>query len=174
MALKNFPIKWCCFRGRASRAEFVWNLFAYALMLPMAYLFMGVLGAMSPLGGLLGAAVILAVWLTWLGAGVRRLHDCGRSSWWIAIPVLPSLLISEEIVSLQILGSFQATALLDHPVWNLFWTISLVGVLLFLFYLLVRKGMSGSNRYGPDPLVSAEDRAGKPDLPQSLIRREDP
>lgn len=173
MALKSFPIRWCCFRGRASRAEFVWNLFAYALMLPLFYVVMAVLGSMMPLLSLAGGAAILAVWLTWVGVSVRRLKDCGRSLWWVAVPLLPSLLqTGEELLLRYCRDDAWATELLDHPAWHVLWAISVLGALLFLLYLLIKKGTPGPNRYGPDPLISAEALAGKPAISHGLSHRE--
>ena len=39
--------------------------------------------------GLLGGLYSLAVLLPGLGVSVRRLHDTGRSGWWILINLIP-------------------------------------------------------------------------------------
>jgi uncharacterized membrane protein YhaH (DUF805 family) len=39
--------------------------------------------------GLLGLLYSLAVLLPSLGVGVRRLHDTGRSGWWLLIGIIP-------------------------------------------------------------------------------------
>jgi len=39
--------------------------------------------------GILGAIYGLAVLLPYLGVGARRLHDTGRSGWWLLLLLIP-------------------------------------------------------------------------------------
>lgn len=79
--LKNY----CNFQGRAARSEFWWfALFSYLLGTVLGY------------GGFLldfsivpSGIVSLALLLPNLGVTVRRLHDVGRTGWWILISLIP-------------------------------------------------------------------------------------
>jgi uncharacterized membrane protein YhaH (DUF805 family) len=63
------------FEGRASRSEYWWF-----------YLFtMLVTAAADTFGGTLGNLASLAFFLPGLALLVRRLHDVGRSGWWVLI-----------------------------------------------------------------------------------------
>ena len=73
------------FSGRASRAAYWWwFLFGVLVSIATNILDAAVIGApvLSPLAG-------LALFIPNLSVGVRRLHDTGRSGWWILIGLIP-------------------------------------------------------------------------------------
>ena len=79
------------FIGRARRAEFWW-FFLINLLITAALAFVDQLtGTLSPEGGygLLSGIYSLAVLLPTLAVAVRRLHDIGRSGWWLLIGLIP-------------------------------------------------------------------------------------
>lgn len=87
--------KYADFKGRASRSEFWWFFaFYYALVL---VLFFGLLIPMaSDNASLLSSVWFGIIWvvamvmmLPILSAMVRRLHDIGKSGWWIFINCIP-------------------------------------------------------------------------------------
>jgi uncharacterized membrane protein YhaH (DUF805 family) len=104
-AIKTCFRKYAVFKGRASRPEFWWfALLFYAV----AFLGSSVLAAMEPDSSFdqassdevgVGTAVIaivfvvvlLGLFLPYLAAGVRRLHDTGHSGWWWFIALLPTI-----------------------------------------------------------------------------------
>jgi uncharacterized membrane protein YhaH (DUF805 family) len=71
--------KYVDFDGRASRSEFWW----FALACFLVTLVVGMIA------GPLGMIVSLATLLPSLAAGIRRLHDIGKSGWWILIGLIP-------------------------------------------------------------------------------------
>jgi uncharacterized membrane protein YhaH (DUF805 family) len=83
--------KYAVFEGRARRREYwfyvlFWIVIAVALnvvdrMLGMYNAEVGV----GPLGGLFWLATLLPS----LAVGARRLHDTGRSGWWLLIGLIP-------------------------------------------------------------------------------------
>ena len=79
------------FRGRARRKAY-WMFFLFNLI--AAFLFgiidaaAGTFDEVSGLG-LFGALYSLAIFIPYLALTVRRLHDTGRSGWWMLIAVLP-------------------------------------------------------------------------------------
>jgi uncharacterized membrane protein YhaH (DUF805 family) len=79
--LKN---KYATFTGRARRQEY-WMFFLINLLIALA---IGVVD--SVIGwGVLGFLYTLAVLVPSLAIAVRRLHDTGRTGWWILIGLVP-------------------------------------------------------------------------------------
>ena len=120
------------FHGRATRAQF-WQ---YVLV----YL------AITILVDFIGFRILSALWLLGLclptaGVTIRRLHDIGRSGWWLLLPIVPAFLM----------GSF----------FFVFWPLTMVLGLTFaafcayLIYLYLLPGTQGGNRYGPDPKAAS-------------------
>jgi uncharacterized membrane protein YhaH (DUF805 family) len=126
-AIKTGLSKFVTWKGRASRSEFWFFLFAFACMI-VATIIDKILGTsfktVNPITGLEQSAgygyvyglVALALLLPNLAVMVRRLHDTGRSGWWYWIALIP-----------------------------------LVGAILLLVWF-ASKGTTGSNEYGEDPL----------------------
>jgi uncharacterized membrane protein YhaH (DUF805 family) len=69
------------FNGRARRAEFWWYVLVYFIIAIILNVVQSILGLGTILSGLLGLALLLPS----LGVEVRRLHDIGRSGWWLLI-----------------------------------------------------------------------------------------
>jgi uncharacterized membrane protein YhaH (DUF805 family) len=79
--LKNYA----GFSGRARRTEY-WMFFLFNLIITIV---LDVIGRVIELGTLLGGIYGLAVLIPGLAVGVRRLHDTGRSGWWLLIGLVP-------------------------------------------------------------------------------------
>lgn len=79
--LKRYTV----FSGRAARTEF----WMFALFNFIASIILGVVDSVLGLGALLASLYSLAVLLPSLGVGIRRLHDTGRSGWWLLISLVP-------------------------------------------------------------------------------------
>jgi uncharacterized membrane protein YhaH (DUF805 family) len=102
-AIKTCLQKYAVFEGRASQSEFWWfALLYFAVLFPPAI----VAAALEPDSytygsendvtasdafGIVVAALVLALILPYLAAGVRRLHDTGQSGWWWFISLIPLL-----------------------------------------------------------------------------------
>jgi uncharacterized membrane protein YhaH (DUF805 family) len=71
--------KYVDFDGRASRSEFWWFFLFQVIVILVLSIVLSVLGTL----------VSLALLLPSLGAAVRRLHDIGKSGWWIFIGLIP-------------------------------------------------------------------------------------
>lgn len=82
-AVKNH---YCDFNGRASRSEYWWFVL-FTFILGVAFgLLRTILGDWVMY---VNYIVSLALFLPSLGVAVRRLHDIGRSGWWILIGLIP-------------------------------------------------------------------------------------
>jgi uncharacterized membrane protein YhaH (DUF805 family) len=77
--------KYADFSGRARRSEYWW--FALAELVVLGLLF--ALGRASSILMILYYLAALAVIIPALAVGIRRLHDTGRSGWWILLGVIP-------------------------------------------------------------------------------------
>jgi uncharacterized membrane protein YhaH (DUF805 family) len=73
------------FNGRARRAEFWWYILVYIIIV----IVLGVIQSILHIGSLLSGLFGLALLLPSLGVGVRRLHDIGRSGWFILLGLIP-------------------------------------------------------------------------------------
>jgi uncharacterized membrane protein YhaH (DUF805 family) len=74
--------KYVTFAGRASRSEF-WYFYLFYLIMYV----IGIIVGMS-IGSLnIMYLFILPFWLPLLSAGIRRMHDVGRSGWFILVPI---------------------------------------------------------------------------------------
>jgi uncharacterized membrane protein YhaH (DUF805 family) len=79
-AIKTCFSKYLDFEGRATRSEYWWwGLFMLLLAVVMAVV----------VGETLANLVFLGLLLPSLGVGARRLHDIGRSGWWLLVNFIP-------------------------------------------------------------------------------------
>lgn len=80
------------FSGRARRKEY-WMFFLFNLIISIVLAIVdGALGLKiggEQGAGLLGLVYSLAVLLPGIAVSIRRLHDTGRSGWWLLIALVP-------------------------------------------------------------------------------------
>ncbi|PHO03218.1 hypothetical protein CSC82_15020 [Rhodobacteraceae bacterium 4F10] len=97
LATRTVLSKYATFSGRASRPELWWWFLALFILLAITSLIDGALivpmigfEAFQEQGGQpLSFLVALAVVLPNIAVGVRRLHDTGRSGWWLLLGLVP-------------------------------------------------------------------------------------
>jgi uncharacterized membrane protein YhaH (DUF805 family) len=85
--LKNYAQ----FNGRAGRKEY-WYFTLFNVIFSVVLSFVdGLTGTWDPESGigLLSTLYSLAVLIPSIAVGVRRLHDTGRSAWWLLILLIP-------------------------------------------------------------------------------------
>jgi uncharacterized membrane protein YhaH (DUF805 family) len=81
-SIKSALNKYFDFKGKATRKEF-WTFYFFAIIVYVGF---------SLVDGLLGIDVltvlaILALYIPTLSCGVRRMHDAGKSGWFIIVPL---------------------------------------------------------------------------------------
>ncbi|NMF58125.1 DUF805 domain-containing protein [Pseudanabaena yagii] len=82
--------KYAEFNGRAKRNEY-WYFVLFNFLIALVLGFIDGLLHLTVAGGLgvLGSLYSLAVLVPGIAAGIRRLHDTGRSGWWLLIGFIP-------------------------------------------------------------------------------------
>ncbi len=80
-AVKTCFSKYVDFTGRASRSEYWWFVLTYVVLVTLS----------SYIDIYVYYIVVLAFLLPLLAVGARRLHDAGKSAWWLLISVIPLL-----------------------------------------------------------------------------------
>ena len=142
----NFPNLLFSFHGRINRAKY-W--IAVALYLAATVVILVV--ALVPLLGLFIAAIgYVAMLISGVAVGIKRLHDRAKSGWWLLLFYGVPLL----------LGVIQTAAnqTMDESPDGLNLVVSLVNGAIGIWALVelgCLRGTIGSNPYGPDPLATA-------------------
>lgn len=80
-SIKTCFQKYVVFEGRATRSEYWWF-----------YLVCFVGGYIPVLGWIIALGTILPI----IAAGVRRMHDVGKSGWFLLIPIYNIVLLATE------------------------------------------------------------------------------
>lgn len=73
------------FQGRARRKEY-WMFFLFNFLITML---LSIIEVMFGLGGILSGIYGLFVLLPSIAVNVRRLHDIGRTGWWMLLSFIP-------------------------------------------------------------------------------------
>jgi len=98
----------------------------------------------------LSAAVVVVIFVALLAAVVKRLHDRGKSAWWLALFYgVPAVFF----VAILFLGwppghAFPGQAVVVSMLFVASWLLALWYIIEILFL----PGTRGDNRFGPDPL----------------------
>lgn len=82
--------KYAVFGGRARRKEY-WMFILFNILISFALgVVEGMFGLVTELGiGVISMVYALLLLIPSLAVGVRRLHDTGRSGWWLLIAFVP-------------------------------------------------------------------------------------
>jgi len=82
--------KYATFSGRARRREYWFFILFYALIIFALAIVEGIIGLRAGKGvGILSGLFALAMFIPSLAVAVRRLHDIGRTGWWLLIGFVP-------------------------------------------------------------------------------------
>jgi uncharacterized membrane protein YhaH (DUF805 family) len=83
-AVRSVLSKYVTFSGRARRSEFWWFALFSIIVSIVGAAIDAIIGS-----SIVGFLLALALLLPSLAVTVRRLHDTGRSGWWILIALVP-------------------------------------------------------------------------------------
>ncbi|MEF9952131.1 MAG: DUF805 domain-containing protein [Clostridium sp.] len=129
------------FKGRSRRTEY-WMSFLVDLFISF---FLGFVSISMGMGGLLPQVYSFLIILPVLAVTVRRLHDTGRSGWWILLMGFPSV---SELVALN---PDMAVSLL-----GIILSIASFAAVITLFIFMFQDGQVGENNYGLNPKTLEE------------------
>jgi len=141
-AIKTCFSKYATFTGRAQRSEF-W----YFVLLFVIAEIAGIIIDEATDTGVAGKLITLVLFLPFLAVFARRLHDIGRTGWWVLLPFVP-VLISTWIIIVETPGVFDISS--GSGIGAIVVTL-IVSILLLVW--CSSRGTSGQNRFGPDPLA---------------------
>ena len=176
--------KYAIFKGRARRSEYWWFvLFNFIIM--VAWMFLCVFGFVTIAASdsfdpgaffsnfwvfcIVLLLPYLLMFFPMYAAMTRRLHDTGRSGWWIVAYFVLSLIymglyfytmwpmFSAMNLDTELPQDPAANALLNSP--GLMMAIGLLGLAVFVFGIvlivfMVMDSQRGENKYGPSPKYS--------------------
>ena len=175
-AVKTCLKKYANFKGRARRSEFWWFvLFMFIVYFLASFLAGFIASFMADALGLNAsvvamvvlAAIMLALVVPSWAVSTRRLHDTGRSGWWVAIGIILELAYCVSYTRLMwpILDKLDSTnpyqlasqmsgVMMDSPA--LATTLSLSGMALLVLFIImlvftVLDSKWTENKYGPSP-----------------------
>jgi len=138
-AFRNYAV----FSGRSCRSEY-WYFLLFGVVCYACLLVLD--SALFPLRKPEPLSLVfwIATFLPGYAVSARRLHDYGRSGWW--------LLLSAPAIVVSIIFYFPESADPDiEIVVTGAFLLALIPVILLLVWA-ARKGVDGDNRFGPDPL----------------------
>jgi uncharacterized membrane protein YhaH (DUF805 family) len=177
------------FRGRARRAEYWWFvLFVFVLNIAfsagLALWMFGQADVMAALaadgdvetllaqiqgqflrvGAVAAVVMLFAIFIPQLAVTVRRLHDTGRSGWWMFKPFLISMGVALGVGFLAI--SPDGTA---SPALLIVTYLTPLACQIWYFVVMCLPGERGDNRFGPDPIEDRmQSEAGHPALVKEM------
>ena len=163
-AVKTCLRKFFDFTGRARRSEYWW-FFLFIIIVSSVFSFLGGFHpALTYVGMLCGLALTIPQW----AALTRRLHDTGRSGWWMFFYALAVLIVYGALITVlypvagqlmaegdnMMLIGIIADAYQDSPIAA---SVAMFGSLLaFVLWIIilifsVMDSKWGENKYGPSP-----------------------
>ena len=163
-AVKICLKKFFDFTGRARRSAYWWFVL-FVMIVSMVFNF---IGAVFPMVNILGLIVGLLLSIAQLAALTRRLHDTGRSGWWVLVYGLFMLVTYGALVAIlapvagelmaegdqMALVELMANAFMDSPIAA---TVMICGALATAFMAIitlifaVKDSQWTENKYGPSP-----------------------
>ena len=156
-AVRSALSSYATFSGRARRSEYWWYYLFTVLVSIVTSVVDGVLHTtFSNDVGIVGSITSLALLLPTLAVTARRLHDTGRTGWWILLPVVPLLAtIGVGLADvLSVLASLDANrSPLAVPLTVLLVVCGLLTLAAFITFLvfLCLDTQPGPNKYGASP-----------------------
>lgn len=158
-AAKTVFSKFTDFKGRARRSEYWWGYLAVVIV--------SLLLSLIPIIGLIGQIFIMLVGLS---MQVRRLHDTGRSAWWIVTQAAFAIVAAGSILSA--IGFQSLYYIADDPELGVrlitegissglgifgvlcYFAAGILGFVIFIFTLL--DSQPETNKYGDSPKYISE------------------
>lgn len=159
-AIKTVFSKYATFTGRARRSEF-WYWYLFTVIVGLFTQLFGLFGL-----GFVSTVVSLGLFIPNLAVSVRRLHDVGRSGWWLLVSVIPCVVMITSLVAMlgdmlvpvamgesyspEALASMMSDSAGPVVVYLLSLFAALVGVVMLIVWF-AKDSQAGVNQYGENP-----------------------
>ena len=157
-AIKSVFSKYATFSGRACRSEF-WYFYLFYILVAFGLSFLSI---RIPVAKYLYILFGLGVFLPYTAVTVRRLHDIGKSGWFLLIFMVVIFLISMlmfliiDIIAPTVEGSSMTVFI----VYSIF-VLIVLALAIWLIVWLCRDSQPGENKWGPNPKeVSSNNNSG--------------
>ena len=153
--------KYADFSGRAPRAEFWWFYLLLLVTVIIGSIIDSIIGV-KVLGpyGIVTCVAYLALIVPYLAVAIRRLHDTNRTGWWMAPPIVLSVIglvmMGPTLADPVAMGDPAAIAG-NGTAFLVLGLAGIVGIIVLVFFLLA--GTNGPNKYGDDPYAGGAARA---------------
>jgi len=143
------------FKGRASRKEY-WSFVLFCTLMFLWYLSFQYLSVVildpckyppENIATLFAYVLLTPLIIPLVAVSVRRMHDLGKSGWYI---ILPFLCISLELFMFLPKGFFR----------EYYWGVAIFNTSVYIFYTVfffMKRGSRGKNKYGDNPLRIAKE-----------------
>jgi len=125
--------------GRSRRKEY-WYCSLVSFLIALALGLIGILTDSAKVFEMLSNIYSLLMFIPNITLSIRRLHDIGKSGWFMLFPCVVILGLM-ALVSLFNLNGIIAAMV----------GLAMIVVAIYFFLLFVRNGDDGPNQYGPDP-----------------------
>ena len=147
-AIKSVFSKYATFSGRARRSEF-WYFYLFYILIAFGLSFLSIL---IPIAKYLYILFGLGVFLPYTAVTVRRLHDIGKSGWFLLIFMVVIFLISMLMFLIIdiIAPTNESSSMTVFIVYSLFVFIVLA-LAIWLIVWLCKDSQPGENKWGPNP-----------------------
>lgn len=140
------------FEGRARRKEFWMFAFIHAILISFLSIGMNFFetGTLFWVFWGIGMGYIFTAYIPMLAVNVRRLHDIGKSGWWL-------LLFLGLVIPLTFLGFFVPIVPINEEYAIVFHLLKGISGILWIGFLILmcRDSLPNPNRYGPNPKTIA-------------------
>ena len=153
-AVKTCLRKYFTFSGRARRSEYWWFYLSTIIVAIVAAIIDGsIVGWQNTDEGPVGTVTSLALLFPYLSAGWRRLHDTGRSGWWIGGGILAFVFFIVVIIASAAMAGFDdGGTFFGDGLIGVLAIGFLIGLLIYGITLLVfmcQDSHPSDNKYGP-------------------------
>lgn len=166
-AVKTCFKKYFDFKGRARRSEFWW----FVLFVVIVSSVLSFFGMLSPIVGYVSMAFGLAVFIPELAVLCRRLHDTGRSGWWVVLMAIllagyygpfamligsnmDAMVSSTNMSDMMEMAREMANSIQASPGLATIMMLCILGSIIMAIIMIiftVKDSHWGKNKYGPSP-----------------------
>lgn len=154
-AVKSVLTQFFGFRGRARRSEYWYWILATILVAIVIAIVEALMGMGTDASGPLSTAFNLAIFFPGLAVTFRRLHDIGRTGWWIGgfylalffVALFAGLMMAVSLGG----GSGGTSGFAAAGILMLFAGLAILIYAIVMLVFLCTDSQRGPNRYGANP-----------------------